>query len=324
MARTGQAKAKQMTFGEGAFRYELVDGWAKIPEGWSFTDASGLFIDASDRIYVAGRDKAHPVIVFDRDGNVLTTWGQGSFNRPHGIHVGPDGSVYVADDGNHTVTKLTPDGKPLLTLGRKDQPADTGYDPTAKTRDEKIATIKRSGPPFNRPTGVGLSKAGEIYVSDGYGNARVHKFSPDGKLLMSWGEPGTGPGQFRNPHGIAIDRDERVWIADRENSRIQIFDGQGKFLEQWANVKRPQRAWLDKDETVYVAEAWQRVSIFTRDGKLLARWGNEGRDDVDALFSAPHSIAVDSQGAIYIGEVAMSRLGINRGPRSLQKFARVS
>lgn len=312
-----------MLYGTGKYTYELVDGWTKYPEEWSFEDAGGLSIDSQDRVYVLNRGD-HPVVVFDREGNVVTSWGEEFFSRPHGTHVGPDGSVYCTDDGNHTVGKFTPEGKLLMGLGKKDQPSDTGYVKSIKNMEERVATIKRGGPPFNRPTGVALSSSGEIYVTDGYGNARVHKFTPDGTLLFSWGEPGTGPGQFRIPHGIWVDKQDRVWIADRENSRIQIFNAKGEFLDQWTNVKRPQRAWIDDEEIVYIAEAMQRVSIFTIDGKLLARWGNEGVDDVTQLFSAPHAIAVDSHGDIYIGEVAMSRLKIDRGPRTLQKFARIT
>ncbi len=313
-----------MLYGTGKYTYELVEGWAKLPEGWSFPDASGLHVDSQDRVYVftgVGRR----IMIFDREGNLLTSWGEEFFtgprSRPHGGYVGPDGSIYAADDWNHTVSKFTPDGKLLMTLGNKDQPSDTGYVNKGSV-DEKYAMIKRSGPPFNRPTDVTLSSSGEIYVSDGYGNARVHKFAPDGTLLSSWGDPGTAPGQFRALHGITLDKQERVWIADRENSRIQIFTAQGEFLNQWTDVKRPQRVWFDDEETVYISEFAQRISIFTIDGKLLARWGNEGKDDIMALFSAPHAHAVDSHGDLYVGEVAMSRLGIDRGPRALQKFAR--
>jgi DNA-binding beta-propeller fold protein YncE len=304
----------------GDHRYELVEGWTKLPDGWSFTDVGGLDIDSQDRVYVVNRGGAHPVMVFDRDGNLLASWGDGLFKQPHGICVSPSGFVYCTDDGSHTVSKFTADGKLLMTLGNKDQPSDTGY-----VKKQGVMSIKQAGPPFNRPTGVALSASGEIYVTDGYGNARVHKFSPDGTLLSSWGEPGAAPGQFRAPHGIWVDEKRgRLWIADRENSRIQIFTMQGEFLDQWTDVKRPQRAWIDKEDTVYVTEFGQRVSIFTIDGKLLARWGNEGSDKVTDLFSSPHAIAVDSHGDLYVGEVAMSRLGIDRGPRSLQKFARIT
>lgn len=316
-----------MLYGTGKYTYELVDGWAKYPEGFSFFDVGGLSIDSQDRVYVLSRS-AHPVMVFDREGNLLTSWGEGLFKRAHGICVGPDGSIYCTDCGNHTVSKFTPEGKLLLTLGNKDQPSETGYmkqpDP-----DESVATIRRSGPPFNSPTGVALSSSGEIYVSDGYGNARVHKFSPDGTLLLSWGEPGDAPGQFRWPHSVFVDKWERVWVVDRRNDRIQIFNAKGEFLSQWTGLRYPTGIFIDGEETVYVSEIGRQVNMFTIDGKLLVRWGmsrlvtSQGQDKKTALFLAPHTIAVDSRGDLYVGEVSMTEFGVDRGPRTVQKFARV-
>ena len=311
-----------MAYGTGKYTYELVDGWAKCPEGWSFIDVCGLSIDSQDRVYILSRS-AHPVMVFDREGNLLTSWGEEFFKRAHGSYSGPDGSVYCTDDVNHTVSKFTPEGKLLQVLGSKDQPSDTGYKPKSNLL-ESLATIKRGGPPFNRPTGVALSSSGDIFVSDGYGNARVHKFSPDGKLLLSWGEPGTGPGQFCLPHSIWVDKRERVWVADRENSRIQIFDARGEFLSQWTDLLRPTDIFIDDEETVYVSELGLRISLFTIDGELLSRWGCQRQDKETDLFVAPHTIAVDSHGDIYVGEVAMTAAGIDRGSRTIQKFARIA
>ncbi|MBA7601537.1 hypothetical protein ES703_08613 [subsurface metagenome] len=260
-------------------------------------------------------------MVFDREGNLLNSWGEGFFNRAHGSCIGPDGSIYCTDDRNHIVAKFTPEGKLLMTLGTKGQASDTGY---FRTWDywESLARIQRGAPPFNRPTGVAVTESGEIYIADGYGNARVHKFSPDGKLLFSWGEPGGAPGQFRLPHTIWLDKQERVWIADRENSRIQIFTSQGEFITEWTDVIRPTGVFIDKEDTVYVSELCLRVSIFTIDGKLIARWGNEGKDKETALFHAPHAIAVDSRGDLYVGEVSMTSAGVDKGSRTIQKFAR--
>jgi len=309
-----------MLYGADRYRYELVDGWAKCPEGWSFVDVCGLAIDWQDRVYVLNRGN-HPVMVFDRDGNLLTSWGEGFFKRAHGSCIGPDGSIYCTDDGTHTVSKFTSEGKLLSVLGSKDQPSDTGYVQQPGLA-ESLATIKRGGPPFNRPTGVALSPSGEIYVSDGYGNARIHKFTPDGTLLFSWGEPGDAPGQFRLPHSVRVDREGRVWLADRENNRIQIFDAQGELLNQWTDLNRPTDLFIDAEETVYISELSRRVSIFTIDGKLLARWGNEGQVKETDLFIAPHAIAVDSQGDLYVGEVSGTHDGIDRGSKTVQKFAR--
>jgi DNA-binding beta-propeller fold protein YncE len=312
-----------MLYGTGKYTYELVDGWAKCPEGFSFFDVCGLSIDSQDRVYILSRS-AHPVMVFDREGNLLTSWGEGFFKRAHGTCVGPDGAVYCTDDKDHTVRKFTPEGNLLQVLGSKDQPSDTGYVQQPRLA-ESLATIRRGGPPFNRPTGVALSSSGEIYVSDGYGNARVHKFTPDGTLLFSWGEPGDAPSQFRLPHSIWVDKQERVWVVDRENNRIQIFNAQGEFLTQWTDLSRPTDIFIDDEETVYVSELSPRrgVSIFTIDGKLLARWSSQQEEDKEtALFLAPHAIAVDSRGDLYVGEVSVTYARIDRGPRTVQKFAR--
>jgi DNA-binding beta-propeller fold protein YncE len=311
-----------MPYEAGKHRYELVDGWAKLPEGWSFRDVGGISTDAQDKVYILNRSD-YPIMIFDREGNLLNYWGKDYFNRAHGSCITPDGSIFCTDDRNHTVTKFTAEGKVLMMLGNKGQPSDNGY---IRTWDswESLARIRRGSPPFNRPTGVALNAAGEIYIADGYGNARVHKFTPDGKLLFSWGEPGGEPGQFRLPHNIWIDRQERVWIADRENSRIQIFDAQGKFLNQWYDVFRPTDIFIDDEEIVYVSELCLRVSIFNIDGKVIARWTNEGKDKESALFHAPHAIAVDSRGDLYVGEVSMTSAGVDKGSRTVQKFARIS
>ncbi|TET66820.1 MAG: hypothetical protein E3J40_04415 [Dehalococcoidia bacterium] len=312
-----------MPYGAGKYTYELVDGWAKLPEGESFRDVGGIAIDdTNDRVYILNRSD-HPIMVLDRAGNLLNMWGEGFFNRAHGSCLGPDGSLYCTDDRNHIVAKFTPEGKLLMTLGTKGQASDTGY---FRTFDfwESLARIQRGAPPFNRPTGVALNSSGEIYIADGYGNAKIHKFTPDGKLLFSWGEPGGAPGQFRLPHNIWIDKQERIWISDRENSRIQIFNSRGEFITEWTDVIRPTDIFIDDEETVHVSELCLRVSIFTIEGKLLARWGNEGKDKETALFHAPHAIAVDSRGDLYVGEVSMTSAGVDKGPRTVQKFARIT
>jgi DNA-binding beta-propeller fold protein YncE len=311
-----------MPYGAGKYTYELVDGWAKLPEGWSFLDVGGITVDAEDNVYVLNRSE-HPIMVFDREGNLLKTWGEGFFNRAHGSCVDPDGAVWVTDDRDHIVTKFTPEGEQLMMLGTRGQASDTGYH---RTFDfwESLARIKQGASPFNRPTGVALNSRKEIYISDGYGNARIHKFTPEGKLLFSWGGPGGAPSQFRLPHNIWVDRQDRVWIPDRENSRIQIFTGEGEFITEWTDVIRPTHVFIDEDDTVYISELSLRVSVYTIDGELLTQWGNEANvAKEEALFLAPHVCAVDSRGDLYVGEVAMTGTGIDKGARTLQKFARV-
>lgn len=322
--------------GQSSYRYQALSRWEKLPPGWRFHEVAGVAADSKDRVFVFNRGE-HPVIILDRDGNFVASWGEGKFARPHGITIGPDDAVYCTDDLDHTVRKFTPDGKLLLTLGTSGQPCDTGIDGI------DYRTIKRPGPPFNRPTNVALSRNGDLYVTDGYGNSRVHKFAPDGKLLFSWGEPGNRPGQFNLPHGIALDREDNVFVADRENSRIQIFDAKGRFLSQWTDVIRPMQVVIDPEGNVLVAETGQRagmfpwveqpadppgarVSVFDRNGRLLSRWG--GGDDPCAPgdFFAPHDLRLDRHGDLYVGEVVMSAGG-NRGLvspdcHSLQKFVR--
>jgi DNA-binding beta-propeller fold protein YncE len=262
-------------------------------------------------------------MVFDRQGNFLTSWGKGLFKRAHGSGVGPDGSIWCTDDKNHTVRKFTPEGKVLMTLGNEDKPSDTGYVQEWFDFFWSLTTITKGGPPFNRPTGVAITDSGTIYVADGYGNARVHKFSADGKHLLSWGEPGYKPGEFRLPHDVWVDKQERVWIPDRENSRIQIFDSQGKFLDQWEDLIRPTDLHIEGEGVVYVSELCLRMSIFSPTGKLLARWGTKAGDSMEkALFWAPHTIALDSKGDIYVGDVAFTHNKIDRGPNVVHKFAR--
>src|SRR6202166_4841627 len=159
-----------VTLGSGDYIYEPVENWAKLPPNWSFKEIGGIGVDSNDNVYVFNRGE-HPMIVFDRDGNFLRSWGEGIFQRAHGIFVGVDGMIYLADDGDHSVRKCTPEGKILLTLGTPGKPAPF-----------------MSGDPFCRCTDVALSPKGEIYVTDGYYNARVHKYAPDGKLLFSWGQ----------------------------------------------------------------------------------------------------------------------------------------
>jgi sugar lactone lactonase YvrE len=211
-----------------------------------------------------------------------------------------------------------------MTLGNKDRPSDTG-NRIGRDREifERIASITRAAPPFNQPTGVAVSSTGDVFVSDGYGNARVHRFDPEGKLLASWGEPGAKPGQFRLPHNIWIDREDRVWISDRENNRIQIFDTEGKVLDTWIDLIRPTQVCIDADDTVYISELCRRISIFSIEGKLLARWGNESNPIEDPLLVGPHVLGVDSKGDLYVGEVARAFAKVERGARAIQKFKRI-
>lgn len=307
----------------GEYSYELVEGWAKVPRGWSFMDVCGLSIDKEDHVYVLSRSD-RPVSIFDRGGNLLSYWGQDFFKHAHGSCGSPSGNVFCTDDVRHVVAEFTPGGKLLRVLGNLDQPSDTGYSVQPGGTPASIDTIVRGGPPFNRPTGVTVAPWGEIYVSDGYGNCRVHRFAADGTLLQSWGEPGKSPGQFRLPHCVEIDNLDRVWVSDRENGRFQIFDRYGNFLEQWSGFSRPTDLWFDQEGTIYISELNQRVTLMNMKGDLLARWGTPGEDKKTAFFVSPHTIAVDSLGDIYVGEVSMTTSQINQGAMTVKKLVRKS
>ena len=220
-----------MPFGSGDFTYEVVEGWGDLPSGYELFQVAGVAVDADDRVYAFNRS-AHKLIVFDRDGGFIKAW-KDTFEIPHGMRIGPDGSVFLVDQGSHVVLKYSPDEELLMTLGNRGQPSNTGY-----TNDHKV--VERAAGPFNNPTGVAISASGDIFVSDGYGNCRVHKYSPDGELLKTWGVPGTdAPGEFHLPHGIGIDNQGRLLVADRENHRIQLFTQDGDHVETWTGFRQP-------------------------------------------------------------------------------------
>ena len=322
-----------MIYGEGKYRYELIEGWGQGPEGFEMGVVLGVVTDSDDRVYVCQSDsrpidlgysteRCYPpgVAVFDREGRFLSFWGNQAcadskeskgwrgFAGPHGIWISADQRVFIADSLDHTVRIFTTEGSLLQTLGNPCKPSDSGYD------GESLESIERGAPPFNRPTGSMAGPSGCIYVSDGYGNARVHKFSPEGELLLSWGEPGTGHGQFNLPHQLWVDQQERIYVVDRMNHRIQIFDSRGNFLTQWTHVTRPQQLFIDPEGTVFVLETAQSILIMTAEGEVLERWGEKGTGPGQFCHNT-HTVCRDSQGALY--------MGVGRAINNLQKFARV-
>jgi DNA-binding beta-propeller fold protein YncE len=344
---------------EGTIKYEVVDGFFKRPRKWSFIEVADVDVDEDDNVYVFNRS-AHPVMIFDKDGNFLDYWGEiGSgpyaFVYPHGISVGPDGCVYTADVENHSVRKWTKDGKLLMVLGRPFMPSP-----------------KDSGIPFNRPTHFTVASNGDYYVSDGYNNAHIHCYDHEGQFKFSFGGRGSGPGQFDTIHSLWIDREDgdKLYCADRYNNRVQFFSKEGKFLGQWENLLMANSVRKGRDGLFYVAELSNRVTVLQGDGTIVARWGHDGAHPVTGsetfaerkltidpraekdrdtygplptaaaarmklmstkiiyepgpgLFCAPHGISVDSKGSIYVAEVSESYSGLDRGQRAIQKFVRV-
>src|SRR6202045_1564105 len=290
--------------GSGAYTFEVNENWAKGPDEIVLGDVAAVGCDKRDNVYAFNRGD-HPVAVFDKDGNLLRTWGEGVFHRPHGVHVAPDDTIWLTDDGDHTVRHCTSDGRVLLTIGIPGKPAPF-----------------MSGEPFHRCTHTALSPKGEIYVSDGYGNACVHKYTPDGKRIRTWGEPGSDPGQFNIVHNIVTDEDGWVYVADRENHRVQVFDGNGKYEAQWNNLHRPCALHCcgGRQPNFIIGELGPgmpvnlkapnlgpRLTIVDSQGKRIARLGGEDGPGLETgKFLAPHGIALDSKGDIYLGEVGVT------------------
>ncbi|MCI0792182.1 MAG: hypothetical protein J4O03_01840 [Chloroflexi bacterium] len=276
------------TVGTGKYTYELVEGWGRLPEGWVLGQTA-IVTDSQDRVYLFNRSD-HPLVVMDRDGNFLTSWGEGTLPDAHGMFIDADENIYMPVKNSHVVLKYSSSGNLLMTLGTWDQPSDTGW--SGVTTD----IVKQAAGPFHRPSDVALSPEGDLYISDGYGNASIHKFTGDGRLLFSWGAPGkTGPGEFHVPHGVWVHTDGRVFVADRENHRIQIFTPDGEFITQWTDFSRPCDIYIDGDETVFVPELDAFMSVLSIDGRLLARWS--GPTEAGA-----HAIWVDSHGDLYINQ----------------------
>jgi len=302
--------------------YKTVENWAKMPEGRTWGSTSAVEADPDGKsIWVAERCGANtcagsslPVVLkFDDTGRLLTSFGAGLFLFPHGIHVDRDGNVWVTDarvgegKGNQ-VFKFSPEGKVLLTLGKAG----------VKGTETDV---------FNLPSDVVVAPNGDIFVADGHGedsNARIVKFSKDGKFLKTWGKKGSAPGEFDTPHGLAIDSRGRLFVADRSNNRIQIFDQDGKFLEEWKQFSRPSGIYIDKKDVLYVTDSesnsktnpgWKRgIRIGSaKDGKVTAFIPDPEPDPEKVVTSGGEGVAADAQGNVYGAEV---------GPKALKRYVK--
>jgi DNA-binding beta-propeller fold protein YncE len=301
------------------FPLEALEQWEQLPDGMTLHETPGVSVAADGTVYLLTRNTDNPVIALDREGNFLRTFGAGTFtNRTHAILAAHDGFLYCADDGAHTITKWTTEGELLMTIGTPGQPAP-----------------KFSGQPFNRPTDMAIAEDGSIYISDGYGNARIHKYSPEGEHLFSWGEPGIDAGQFLCPHNIGL-RGDRIYVADREALRVQVFDLDGNHVATWNNIHRPCALTVAADGNIYVGELngvalmegalgiGHRISVLDPDGNLLGRYGAPEEGEGPGQFIAPHGIAVDPNGDVYVGEVSFTIRGSHMDPprdlKSLKKL----
>ena len=301
-------------------------------------DISDIGIGADDLVYLLYRSPSF-IIVCTPAGEVVRTIGEGILGpRAHGVTVSPDGQVYVVDSGAHHIRILAPDGAVIREFGSG--PTNPAF--AREWSGDYTDNIDRAYPPFCLPTRIAVSPAGEIFVADGYGNCRIHHFTPDGDLVASWGEPGTGPGQFNTPHDIFLDKSGRILACDRENDRIQVFGQDGRLLGQWTDLHRPQAVVQGPDDMYYVAEgAWRpghvspvhgkvnpacsRVSVLADGGAVVERLGEEGEEGEPDRFIAAHGITIDSAGGVYVAEVSFSvsrRFSQPGGHIAVSKFCR--
>ena len=231
-----------MPFGSGDYQYELVENWAKLPAGWQFGWVAAVACDSQDRVYAYSRSE-HPLVVLDRDGNFLASWGEDVIKDAHGIFIDDEDNVWCTERETHCIFKFNPQGELVMTIG---VPGQEGA----------------PGEPFRLPTDLAVASNGDLFISDGYDNARVHKYSASGERLLSWGDWGDGPSQFALSHSVRLDKDGRVWVCDRTNDRIQIFDTDGNYLEERTGLLKPDTIYFDPQvEVFYVAELDQRVSV---------------------------------------------------------------
>jgi sugar lactone lactonase YvrE len=301
--------------------YRTVENWAKLPDGRTWGSTSAVDVDRDGNVWVAERCGANtcagsslpPILEFDSSGKLLKSFGGGMLLFPHGIYVDREGNVWVTDgqgkDGKgHQVFKFSPDGKVLMTLGK--------------------AGVAGDGPDtFNQPSDVIVAANGDIFVADGHGgntNARIVKFSKDGKFVKTWGKKGTAPGEFDTPHALAFDSKGRLFVGDRGNNRIQIFDQHGKFLEQWTQFSRPSGLFIDQNDVLYVADSesntarhpgWKRgIRVGNaKDGSVQAFIPDPEPDPDHSSTSAAEGVAADSYGVIYGAEV---------GPKGLKRYVK--
>lgn len=270
--------------GDGKFRYKVIETWPHIPKYWKLGMVSDGAVNSQNEIYLFSRG-SHPITIWNTHGDFISSWGEGDFSaNPHGIFISTNDNVWLVDRDYHIATEYTPGGSLLQTLGTKLAPSPSFL-----------------GEPFNMPSGISVAPDGHIFVSDGYGGHRVHKFDSTGNLILSWGKQGSGNGEFALLHNIWVNSLNQVMICDRENNRVQIFDTEGQYLDQWTDLSSPGDIWI-RNDVVYIVEQGSPcgVSIWTLGGELITRWRGYGIAD-------GHGIFIDHLDNIYVTEIGQAQ-----------------
>ncbi len=266
--------------------YRPVAGFPQLPAGSTFGASSGVATNSQGEVLVFLRVEP-PIMVFQSDGVLVRSFGKGLFKSAHGLRVDGHDDVWVTDNADHTVMKFDREGRVLMTLGEKGVAGDDARH-------------------FNKPTDVAFGGNGDFFVSDGYGNSRIVKFDREGKFLLAWGRKGTGAGEFNIPHAVRLDSKGNVYVADRENRRIQVFSQDGAFIRQFGGMS-PYGLFITPEDVLFVADGRaNRILKMTAEGKVLASWGSPGAKPGD--FHMPHGITVAADGAVYVTEVDGKRV----------------
>ena len=289
----GRTRAKKK-----ARRYTVVKDWPQLPENIVFDRCLGIGTDSAEKVYMVGNTKEAgcDVFVFAPDGKLLGTWKSDTVAQGHGLRILND-HIWITDLERHQVFEFTLDGKLIRAFGERGKAGET------ETQ-------------FNYPTDIAFAPNGDLYIADGYGNSRVVCLSPKGEFKFAWGKRGDKAGEFFMPHNIAVDGRGRVYVADRGNHRVQVFDAAGRFIAEWLSPARAFGTAVHPDGTIAVADGdGHRIMLFSPDGRLLSRFGEAG--EKPGQFQVPHSLHVDTNGDIFVVEVADAAMKI---PERIQKF----
>lgn len=307
-------EAARSLFTSGAFTYELHPDYGTFPERFTFTMYSGGCCDREDNLFLSTRDVEHPIMMLDPEGHYVKDFGQGLFKETHTLCVTPNDTLLCVDVAQHVLREISKDGEWIRDIGTPGVPSDSGFDPDLWRKRQRMGkyvptdvlfdkgwsffmgleSIQRAAPPFNRPTGVCFAPDGDFFVSDGYGNAAIHRFAPDGTLLRTWGGPGDEPGHFVVPHCLCVDRLGRVWVGDRDGNRLHVFSPEGELLAYLEEgLYQPTGLWAD-DDYVYVAERGGGLTLIDMNLQVVAQLG---------FYNSPiraHGMCGNSKGEIFL------------------------
>ena len=303
----GKETAQQQAAPE--IHYQALPNFLKLPPHIYMGEVSGVAVNSKGHIFTFSRGD-HPLLEFDQNGHFVQTIGDGFYGLvfAHGVRIDAEDNIWVVDEGSNMVIKFNPEGQVLMTLGRRSEPfpGSAGY----------ISYLPGAPPPvlsdefFYRPTDVAFDSAGDIFITDGYGNSRVVKYDKNGKFVKTWGKKGTGPGEFQTPHSIVVDSKGLLYVADRGNKRTQIFDSDGNFLREWTHTGSPWAYCItgpSDDQVIYMADGWaDRISKVDLNGKILGSFGETGRGA--GQFYHAHNIACGPRNELYVADSSNYRV----------------